>query len=170
MTKTIGVDMTTGSLGQGISTAVGMAIGGRLDGRDYRVYCMVGDGEMQEGQVWEAAMAASHHALANLTVLVDNNKLETDGETRSIINVEPVEDRWRAFGWAAERIDGHDLHQIHEGLQRLLAIDDRPGVLVADTIKGKGVSFMEGRAEWHSGPTSESQTRQALQELMSATD
>ena len=165
MTKTTGVDMTTGSLGQGISAAVGMAIGGRLDRRDYRVYCMVGDGEIQEGQVWEAAMAAAHHRLANLTVLVDNNKLETDGETRSIINVEPIEDRWRGFGWEAVRVDGHDIQQIHEGLQQLQRVPDHPGVLVADTIKGKGVSFMEGQAQWHSGPTDDQQTRQALQEL-----
>jgi transketolase len=170
MTKAVGVDMTTGSLGQGISAAVGMAIGGRLNGRKYRVYCMVGDGEMQEGQVWEAAMAAAHHGLANLTVLVDNNKMETDGETRSIINVEPIEDRWRAFGWAAERVDGHDMARIHDGVQRLLAVDDRPGVIVADTIKGKGVSFMEGQAQWHSGPTDEEQTRQALRELKAAAE
>lgn len=165
MTKTVGVDMTTGSLGQGISAAVGMAIGGRLDRLDYLVYCMVGDGEIQEGQVWEAAMAAAHHRLANLIVLVDNNKMETDGETRSIINVEPIEDRWRAFGWVTERVDGHDIEQIHEGIQRLLGVNDRPGVLVADTIKGKNVSFMEGQAEWHSGPTNQEQTELALREL-----
>lgn len=170
MTKAVGVDMTTGSLGQGISAAVGMAIGGRLAGRRYHVNCMVGDGEIQEGQVWEAAMAAAHYGLANLTVVVDNNKMETDGETRSIINVEPIEDRWRAFGWAVQRVDGHDMAQIHEGVQRLLAADDRPGVLVADTIKGKGVSFMEGQAEWHSGPTNEEQTQQALQELEAAVE
>jgi len=170
MTKTTGVDMTTGSLGQGISAAVGMAIGGRLDGRSFRVYCMVGDGEIQEGQVWEAAMAAAHHRLANLTVLVDNNKMETDGETRSIMNVEPIEDRWRGFGWAVQRVDGHDMQQIHEGIQQLLCVDDRPGVLVADTIKGKGVSFMEGQAQWHSGPTDEQETQQALRELTAVAD
>jgi transketolase len=170
MTKTLGVDMTTGSLGQGISAAVGMAIAGRLDRRDYRIYCMVGDGEIQEGQVWEAAMAAAHHGLANLTVLVDNNKMETDGETRSIINVEPIEERWRAFGWAAERVDGHNMRQIHEGTQRLVALEDRPGALVADTIKGKGVSFMEGQTQWHSGPTDEKETQQALQELRAAVE
>ncbi len=170
MTKTVGVDMTTGSLGQGLSAAVGMAIGGRLDRRDFQVYCMVGDGEIQEGQVWEAAMAAAHHDLANLTVMVDNNKMETDGETRSIINVEPIEDRWRGFGWAVRRLDGHDMRQIHEGIQQLLGVDDRPGVLVADTIKGKGVSFMEGQAKWHSGPTDEKETRQALRELRAVTD
>ena len=115
-------------------------------------------------------MAAAHHGLANLTVLVDNNKMETDGLTRSIINVEPIEDRWRAFGWAAERVDGHDMQQIHQGVQRLLAAGDRPGVLVADTIKGKGVSFMEGQAQWHSGPTNEKETQQALQELTATAD
>jgi transketolase len=165
MTKTTGLDMTTGSLGQGISAAVGMAIGARLDRRDFRVYCMLGDGELQEGQVWEAAMAAAHHRLANLTVVIDNNKLETDGETRRIINVEPIEERWRAFGWVAERVDGHDFGQIHESLQRLNSDSDHPGVLVADTIKGKGVSFMEGQMQWHSGPTDETQTRLALEEL-----
>ena len=118
MTKTPGLDMTTGSLGQGISAAVGMALAGKLDGRDYRVYCMVGDGELQEGQVWEAAMAAAHHGLDNLLVVVDNNQMETDGPTRSIINVEPIARRWQGFGWHTVDIDGHDFRQIHERSRR----------------------------------------------------
>jgi transketolase len=165
MNKTPGVDMTTGSLGQGISSAVGIALGGKLDGRSYRVYCMIGDGELQEGQVWEAAMAAAHHKLDNLVLFVDNNKLETDGPTKSIISVEPVAPRFQAFGWNAWDIDGHDFRQIHEAVERAADSRDRPSVIVADTVKGKGVSFMEGNHKWHSGPTSPGQTEQALREL-----
>lgn len=168
MTKTPGLDMTTGSLGQGISASVGMALAGKLDGRDYRVYCMVGDGELQEGQVWEAAMAAAHHGLDNLLVIVDNNRLETDGPTRSIINVEPISRRWEAFGWQSVEIDGHDFGQIDKGFQACLAVRGRPSVIVAQTVKGKGISFMEGDNEWHSGPTNPQQTAQALQELAAA--
>lgn len=165
MRKTPGVDMTTGSLGQGFSSAVGIALGGKLDGRDYRVYAMIGDGELQEGQVWEAAMAAAHHRLERLVVIVDNNKLETDGPTASIVNVEPIAPRWEAFGWNAYDIDGHDFTQIHEAFGRCATPNGKPSVIVADTIKGKGVSFMEGRHEWHSGPTNAEQTQQALEEI-----
>lgn len=165
MTKTPGVDITTGSLGHGISSAVGIALGGKLDGKDYKVYCMVGDGELQEGQVWEAAMAAAHHRLDNLIVIVDNNKFETDGATKSIINVEPVGARFEAFGWNTFEIDGHDFQQIHRAIQEAADSKDKPSVIVAETIKGKGVSFMEGNHQWHAGPTSPQQTEQALREL-----
>jgi transketolase len=165
MTKTPGIDMTTGSLGQGISCAVGIALGGKLDERDYRVYCMVGDGELQEGQLWEAAMAAAHHQLNNLIVIVDNNKLETDGRTQTINNVEPIAPRWRAFGWDAYEIDGHDFAQIHEAVRHCTQAIERPSVIVANTIKGKGVSFMENNVDWHAGPTNPQQTVQALQEI-----
>jgi len=168
MTKTPGLDMTTGSLGQGISASVGMALAGKLDGRDYRVYCMVGDGELQEGQVWEAAMAAAHHGLDNLLVIVDNNQMETDGPTRSINNVEPIAPRWDAFGWHTAEIDGHDFAQIHDAFQACRTESGRPSVIVAQTVKGKGVSFMEGKNEWHSGPTNPQQTAQALEELAAA--
>jgi transketolase len=168
MTKTPGLDMTTGSLGQGVSASVGMALAGKLDGRDYRVYCMVGDGELQEGQVWEAAMAAAHHGLDNLLVIVDNNHMETDGLTRSIINVEPIARRWEAFGWHTVDIDGHDFLQIHHAFQACRTAHGRPSVIVAQTVKGKGVSFMEGNNDWHAGPTNPEQTRQALEELNTA--
>jgi transketolase len=165
MRKTPGVDMTTGSLGQGFSSAVGIALGGKLDGRDYRVYTMLGDGELQEGQVWEAAMAAAHLRLDRLVAIVDNNRLETDGPTASIINVEPITPRWEAFGWNACEIDGHDFTQIHEAFQKCAAANGKPSVIVANTVKGRGVSFMEGQPEWHSGPTNAEQTEQALEEI-----
>lgn len=168
MSKTPGLDMSTGSLGQGISAAVGMALAGKLDGRDYRVYCMVGDGELQEGQVWEAAMAAAHHGLDNLLVVVDNNQMETDGPTRSIINVEPIAQRWEGFGWHSADVDGHDFADIHQAVQMCRAVRGRPSVIVARTVKGKGVSFMEGNNDWHAGPTNPEQTRQALEELDAA--
>ena len=165
MNKTPGVDMTTGSLGQGISCAVGMAIAGKLSGRKYNVYAMVGDGELQEGQVWEAAMAAAHHKLDNLFVVVDNNKVETDGPTREINNVEPISPRWESFGWNICDVDGHDFGQIHQGFQQFSKPNGKPSVIVADTIKGKGISFMEGDHFWHAGPTSPEQTEQALKEI-----
>jgi transketolase len=166
MTKTTGVDMTTGSLGQGISSAVGIALGGKLDHRDYRVYAMLGDGELQEGQVWEAVMAAAHYRLDNLIAFVDNNKLETDGVTAGIMNVEPIGDKFRSFGWNVHNIDGHDFTQIHAAVEQCLQINGRPSVIVADTVKGKGVPFMENAPDWHSGSTNREQTVQALHSLM----
>jgi transketolase len=165
MNKTPGVDMSTGSLGQGISAAAGIAMGGKLDAANYIVYCMVGDGELQEGQVWEAAMSAAHYKLDNLVVYVDNNKLETDGLTRQIMNVEPIAEKFRAFGWNALDADGHDFAQIHDATSRCMDRNGHPSVIVCDTIKGKGVSFMEGNAQWHAGPTSPQQTEAALQEI-----
>jgi transketolase len=165
MKKTPGVDMSTGSLGQGISAAAGIAAGGKLDKKDYCVYGMVGDGELQEGQVWEAAMAAAHYRLDNLIVFVDNNKMETDGETRDVMDVNPIAAKWRAFGWNAQEIDGHDFTQIHAAVQQCAVRNGRPSVIVADTVKGKGVSFMEGDYNWHSGPTTPEQTEIALREI-----
>lgn len=165
MNKTPGIDMTTGSLGQGISSSVGIALGGKLDGKDYKVFVMVGDGELQEGQVWEAALAAAHYRLDNLIVFVDDNKLETDGPTASIVNVQPIAPKWDAFGWNTYEIDGHDFAQIHDAVQQAIVPNGRPTVIVADTVKGKGVSFMENAVDWHSGPTSPEQTEQALREL-----
>ena len=170
MTKTPGVDMTTGSLGQGISSAVGIALAGKLDRRDYRVFVMVGDGELQEGQLWEAAMSAAHYRLDNLVVLVDDNKLETDGPTASIVGVHPIAEKWAAFGWKVHAVDGHDFTQIHRAVQQAAPGDGRPTVIVADTVKGKGVSFMEDVADWHSGPTTPEQTEQALRELGAEAD
>ncbi len=166
MNKTPGVDMSTGSLGQGISAAAGIAAGGKLDGKDFTVYCMVGDGELQEGQVWEAAMAAAHYRLDNLVVFVDNNKLETDGRTSDIMNVEPIAARFAAFGWNTHEIDGHSFAAIDAAVEQSMTRNGRPSVIVADTIKGKGVSFMEDKAEWHAGPTSPQQTDAALREIL----
>jgi transketolase len=166
MTKTPGVDMTTGSLGHGIAAAVGMALAGKLDTKDYRVYVMVGDGELQEGMVWEAAQAAAHYRLDNLIVFVDNNGFCTDGATGDIMNVEPVEAKWKAFGWNACRIDGHDFAQIDGAVERwVTAPGGRPSAIVADTVKGKGVSFMEHNCDWHSGAPTPKQTEEALREL-----
>ncbi len=165
MKKTPGVDMTTGSLGQGVSSAVGIALGGKLDDKEYNTFVMCSDGEMQEGQVWEAAMAAAHHKLERMIVLVDNNKLQTDGPTASINNVEPIAPKWEAFGWNAHAIDGHDFAQIHEAVQRCLVPNGKPSVIVAETVKGKGISFMENQVDFHSGPTKPEQTEQALREL-----
>lgn len=165
MNKTPGVDMTSGSLGQGISCAVGIALSGKLDRRDYKVYAMVGDGELQEGQVWEAAMTAAHCKLDNLVVVVDNNKMQTDGETRSINNVEPIAPRWAAFGFNTFQIDGHDFEQIHSAFQGCLAGNGKPTAIISDTVKGKGVSFMEGDHNWHAGPTSPEETERALADI-----
>jgi transketolase len=167
MNKTTGIDMSTGSLGQGISAAAGIAAGGKLDGKDYKVYCMVGDGELQEGQVWEAAMAAAHYRLHNLVVFVDDNHLETDGRTSEIMNVQPIAAKFAAFGWNVREINGHCFEEIDSAVADSLARrNGRPSVIVAETVKGKGVSFMEGRADWHAGPTSPEQTELALREIL----
>jgi transketolase len=168
MEKTPGVDMTSGSLGQGLSVGAGMALAGKLAGRDFRVYVMLGDGELQSGQVWEAALAASHYHLDNLVAIVDNNRVQCDGLTSAIMRVEPIAPRWEAFGWHAVDIDGHSFPQIHDAFRVTAAIDGRPKVIVAATTKGKGVSFMEGDHQWHGQPPTEEQARAALRELEGA--
>lgn len=165
MKKLAGVEFTTGSLGQGLSGACGMAMAGKLDGRDYRVFCMVGDGESQEGQVWEAAMAAAHFKLDNLTVITDFNGLQIDGALCEIMTVMPIPDKWRAFGWNVIEIDGHDYGQILDALSPERKVEGKPTMIVAKTIKGKGVSFMEGVCDWHGKAPSEEQVEQALAEL-----
>jgi transketolase len=149
-----GIEAATGSLGQGLSIAVGMALGIRLEGRASRVYCVVGDGESQEGQVWEAAMSAPRlgapdRALDNLCAVVDYNGIQLDGFVKRILDLEPLADKWKAFGWAVLPIDGHDLAQIDKALDEAERIKGRPTVIVAQTVKGKGVSFMENDPEWH---------------------
>ncbi len=151
-----GVDMSTGSLGQGLSAANGMALAGRLDGRDYRVYALLGDGELEEGQVWEAAMFASHYKLDNLTAIVDNNGLQIDGAIRDVLSPLPIPDKWRAFGWHVIHVDGHDCGAVHQALQAAKTVKGRPTVIIATTIKGKGVGCMENVADWHGkAPTAE---------------
>lgn len=144
-----GVDMTTGSLGQGLSAAAGMALGARLAGRSFRAYALLGDGELAEGQVWEAALFAAHHRLANLTAIIDYNKLQSDDYNRVIMGLEPLLDKWRAFGWHAEELDGHDFVALRGALEAARAERERPSLLLAHTVKGKGVSFMEGVPSWH---------------------
>ncbi len=165
MKKTPGVDMTTGSLGQGLSCGVGIALGGRLNHKDFRVYVMISDGENQSGQIWEAAMAAAQFQLDHLIVVVDNNLIQSDGVTRTIINIEPAEERWRSFGWEVQRINGHNFEQIHEVFAKCQALEGKPHVIIADTVKGKGVSFMENTVKWHSGPPSREEEQAAIREL-----
>ncbi len=165
MKDTPGVDMSTGSLGQGLSAANGMALAGRLDKKDYRVFVIIGDGELQEGQIWEGAMTAAHYGLDNITAFIDNNGLQIDGFNKDVMNVEPIEDKWKAFGWHTISIDGHDLEQIEKAVEEAKSIKGKPTVIIAKTIKGKGVSFMENIADWHGVAPNKEQSEQALKEL-----
>jgi transketolase len=160
-----GVEASTGSLGQGLSVAVGMALAARLDGRPTRVYCLCGDGEIQEGQIWEAALAAAKWGLDNLCLFVDYNKGQIDGLVADVMPLEPLEDKWRAFGWHVQRRDGHDFAQILAALDEARHTAGRPTVIIADTIKGKGVSFMEGLAKWHGTAPNRAEADQAIAEI-----
>lgn len=158
-----GIEASTGSLGQGLSIGLGMALAARMDGRDSRVYVLLGDGECQEGQVWEAAMAAGHHRPGNLVAIVDYNKFQLDGALDDIVGLEPLAAKWESMGWAVRSIDGHDLNEVLDGLS--WATEHGPACLVAHTVKGKGVSFMEGENAYHGkAPTQEERAR-ALAEL-----
>jgi len=162
--KTPGVEIATGSLGQGLSVAHGIALGARLENSDYKVYVLMGDGELQEGQVWEAAMSAAKFNTNNLVAIVDFNKVAQDNITKDLKDIEPLEDKWRSFGWDVHRIDGHDMDQVCKALT--LPLDDtKPRVIIADTIKGKGVSFMEGKTSWHGVAPSDEDYEKALKEL-----
>jgi transketolase len=165
MHKVPGVEISTGSLGQGISVSVGIALANRLDKIRSRIYCVIGDGESQEGQVWEAAMAAAHYKLDNLVVIMDRNHLQIDGTTEQVMSVEPVADKWAAFGFQVITINGHDYSQIIQALDEADTIKGRPTFILANTIKGKGVSFMENKVGYHGvAPTQEEKTK-ALEEL-----
>jgi len=163
--KLEGVEASTGSLGQGLSIAVGIALAGRLNGKNYKTFCIMGDGEQQEGQVWEAAMAASHHGLDNLVAIVDCNRLQIDGPVAEVMNVEPLEDKYRSFGWDVRRIDGHNMQQVVEALEAARDHPGKPLVLLADTVKGKGVSFMENVAGWHGKTPNAEELKKGLEEL-----
>ena len=149
MNKTPGVDMTTGSLGQGLSAAVGMAFGQRVLGLSARTYAILGDGELNEGQIWEAAMLANKYRLANLVAIVDFNNLQLDGTCCQVMPIEPIDKKFEAFGWLVIKIDGHDIEQILEAFAKARQEDSRPVCIIAKTIKGKGVSYMEDQAGWH---------------------
>jgi transketolase len=160
-----GVEVSTGSLGQGLSVANGIALGLRLDGIDSRVYCLLGDGELQEGQIWEASMTAAHYHLDNICAIVDNNGLQIDGPVKEVMRVDPLPQKWNAFGWHIIETDGHNMGEIITALDEAETIKGKPTVIIAHTVKGKGVSFFEGRVEYHGiAPTQEELTR-ALKEL-----
>ncbi len=163
--KLPGVEVSTGSLGQGLSIAVGVALAGKLNGKSYKTFCIMGDGEQQEGQVWEAAMEASHHRLDNLVAIVDCNRLQIDGPVAEVMNVEPLEDKYRSFGWEVRRVDGHNMEQVVEVLESAKSTNGKPLVLLADTVKGKGVSFMENIAGWHGKTPSRDELTRGLEEL-----
>lgn len=165
MNKVPGVDMSTGSLGQGISAAVGMALAGKLDNKDYRVYAVLGDGELEEGQVWEASMSAAHYKLDNLTAFVDYNGLQIDGKIVDVMNPEPIADKFKAFGWQVISIDAHDFDAIERAVEEAKATKGKPTMIVAHSIKGKGVSYMENQASWHGSAPKKEQAEQALAEL-----
>jgi len=163
--KTPGLDTSSGSLGQGLSLALGMALGARQIGKDYQVYALMSDGETQEGMVWEAAMAASHHRVTNLTAVVDNNGLQVDGPVEKIMNIEPLEDKFRAFGWNCVTVDGHDVSSLLAAFELRKARRDRPFAIIAKTVKGKGVSFMENDIKWHCCNIDEELCNKAMAQL-----
>ncbi|MGB8707808.1 MAG: transketolase [Dehalococcoidia bacterium] len=164
-TLTPGVEMSAGSLGQGLSYGIGIALAGRLDKRDYHVYVLLGDGECEEGQVWEAAMFAPHHRVDNLTAIIDHNDLQLDGRVCDIMGIEPLADKWRAFNWHVLEINGHDISQVLKALKKAREITGKPTVIIAHTVKGKGVSFMEGNVDFHGKAPNPQETEQALKEL-----
>lgn len=173
MHKVPGVEMSTGALGQGLSVGVGMALAARVDypddavHRGVRVYVLLGDGECQEGQVWEAAMAAAHYRLDNLVAVVDYNRVQLTGPVAEVMEVAPLADKWRSFGWAVEEVPGHDIQALVAAFEKARTVRGRPTALIAHTVKGKGVSFMEGKSAWHGKPPDEQELQLALEEVRS---
>lgn len=165
MRKVPGVEISTGSLGQGLSAANGMALAGKIDGASYRVYALIGDGECQEGQIWEAAMFAAHYKLDNVTVFLDHNGLQIDGRISDVMSPEPLDEKWRAFGWDVQVIDGHSISAIISALDHAREVKGKPSMIMANTIKGKGVSFMEDAAGWHGVAPKPEEAERALAEL-----
>jgi len=165
MNKIAGVDMTSGSLGQGLSIANGMCLAGKLDKKDYRVYCIMGDGEIQEGQVWEAAMSAGHYKLDNLCVFIDNNNFQIDGSVDKVMNPYPIDKKFESFGFNVINIDGHNYEEILDALKKAKETKNKPTAIIAKTIKGKGVSYMENIADWHGKAPNEEEFNLAMKEL-----
>ncbi|MDE6730354.1 MAG: transketolase, partial [Oscillospiraceae bacterium] len=167
--QTPGIDMSSGSLGQGISAACGMALAGKLDQKKYHVYAVLGDGEIQEGQVWEAAMFAAHYKLDNLTAIIDNNGLQIDGKITEVCSPEPIDEKFRAFGWHVIVIeDAHDFDQLEQAFAESDQITGKPVAIIQKSIKGKGISFMEDQVSWHGVAPNAEQYAQAMQELETA--
>lgn len=160
-----GVDMSTGSLGQGLSAANGMAMMSKLDNKGIRVYCIVGDGEIEEGQIWEAAMTSSHYKLDNLCVIVDHNHLQIDGTIEEVMSANPIGEKFKSFGFNVIQVDGHDVAHLIHAIESARECKGKPTAIIANTIKGKGVSFMENKAEWHGKAPSEEEYKQAMEEL-----
>lgn len=160
-----GVETNTGPLGHGMPVAVGMAIAGKMDGADYRVFVVTGDGELQEGSNWEAGMTAGHRQLSNLTLVIDRNRLQQGARVEDTNTLEPLADKWRAFGWKVVEVDGHDPSQLHDVLGAPIGSREKPLCVIAHTIKGRGISFMENEVKWHHGIPSRAQYEQALKEL-----
>ncbi|MEP9412226.1 MAG: transketolase [Candidatus Brocadia sp.] len=165
MKTTPGIEISGGSLGQGLSVGLGIALAAKLDKKDYRTYVMLGDGEIEEGQVWEAAMAASHYKMDNLCAILDQNGLQIDGFIHEIMSSHPIPDKWRGFGWHVIEIDGHDYASILAAYDEAEKIKERPTIIVAKTVKGKGVSFMENQVDWHGKAPSKEEAERALAEL-----
>lgn len=163
--RTPGVEAPSGSLGQGLSVALGMSLAGKLDKKDYRVYCLMGDGESQEGNIWEAAMAAAHFKCDNLCGIVDRNCLQIDGRTCNVMSLEPLAAKWQSFGWHVIEIDGHNMREILSAYTQAKTIKGKPTVIIAHTVKGKGVSFMEGVCDFHGKAPSIEEEEKALKEL-----
>lgn len=160
-----GVDMTAGSLGQGLSVANGMAISSKLDERGFRVYCIVGDGEIEEGQIWEAAMASAHYKLDNLCLVVDNNNLQIDGKVSDVMSVYPLKEKFEAFGFEVLEVDGNDIDELITVFDKAKTVKGKPTVIIAKTIKGKGVSFMEDKADWHGKAPNDEEYKTAIEDL-----
>jgi transketolase len=163
--KVAGVEMCTGALGHGLAVGMGMALGARIQRKAFHTYVMLGDGELHEGSNWEAAMAAAHYRLANLTAIVDSNKISQSGRVAELVDIEPLAEKWRAFGWPTREIDGHDMAQVVDALDALPLAPDRPSVIIAHTVKGKGVSFAENTYLWHANAVTDEVYARALGEL-----
>ncbi len=165
MNKVPGVDMSTGSLGQGVSAAGGMALAAKLDKKDYRVYSVLGDGELEEGQVWEQAMFAAHYKLDNFTIFIDNNGLQIDGDIKDVMNPTPIDKKFEAFGWNVICTDAHDFNELLDAVNKAKATKGKPTAVIMKSVKGKNVSFMENEAGWHGSAPNEEQYNQAVSEL-----
>lgn len=163
--KVPGIEMCTGALGHGLAIGMGMAFGARMQNRPFHTFVMIGDGELHEGSNWEAAMAASHHRLSNLTAIVDFNRICQSGNVKDILGVSPLSDKWKAFGWSVRELDGHDMGQVVDALEALPMDSERPTALIAHTVKGKGVSFAENTWQWHSNSVNDEVLARALAEL-----
>jgi transketolase len=162
--KVPGVELSTGSLGHGLSVANGMALAARMQKKDFKVYCILGDGEIQEGSVWEAAMSSAHFGLHNVCAIVDYNKIQENGHVRDIMNLEPLAEKWKSFGWEVAEIDGHDFKELARAFDEFDKAK-KPYVIIANTAKGKGISFMEGKSKWHGKAPNHDELKSAIQEL-----